>query len=77
MKLVAPLPTKLVAVTTPAMLTLSAFKCPSTSKSPFKSIVVTVVTPDMIRPFSTVSAHPLIDCYLVVSYSRHLFFDYL
>ena len=28
-----PSPTKLVAVTTPAMLTLSAFKCPSTSKS--------------------------------------------
>ena len=43
-----------VAVTIPAILTLSAFKCPSTSKSPFKSNVVTVVTPDIIRPFSTV-----------------------
>ena len=40
-----PDPCKDVAVTTPAMLTLSKFVCPSTSKSPFKSIAAAVAIP--------------------------------
>ena len=45
----SPLPTNVVAVTTPAILTLSKFVCPSTSISPLTSKVTTVVTPVTLK----------------------------